>query len=194
MTKESTLHDSSMKGLTDEEVLKSRSEHGRNILTPPHRESAWKLYLDKYRDPIIIILLVAAAISFVLAFFEHDFIETIGIFIAIFLSTTIGFVFEMDASRKFRVLTAMNEEQPVKVIRNGKVTTVPRHDIVVGDTVLIETGDEVPADGILSLLMNCRLTNHRSPASPLQRKTLPGAERQVTVPTPLTRCSALPWS
>ena len=149
MTKESTLHDSSMKGLTDEEVLKSRSEHGRNILTPPHRESAWKLYLDKYRDPIIIILLVAAAISFVLAFFEHDFIETIGIFIAIFLSTTIGFVFEMDASRKFRVLTAMNEEQPVKVIRNGKVTTVPRHDIVVGDTVLIETGDEVPADGIL---------------------------------------------
>lgn len=109
----------------------------------------WKLYLDKYRDPIIQILLVAAAISLALAFIEKDFVETIGIFIAIFLATTIGFYFECDATKKFRVLTAMGEEQPVRVRRNGKVAQIPRRDVVVGDIVLIETGDEVPADGVL---------------------------------------------
>jgi Ca2+-transporting ATPase len=138
-----------MYGLSDSEVERSRAEHGQNVLTPPQRTSLWKLYLDKYRDPIIRILLVAAAISLILAFIENEFIETIGIFIAIFLATTIGFYFERDAAKKFNVLTALGEEQPVKVRRNGKVTLIPRRDVVVGDVIIIETGDEIPADGVL---------------------------------------------
>ncbi len=136
-------------GLTDEQVRQSREKHGRNVLTPPRRTSLWKLYLDKYRDPIIQILLVAAFISLILAFIEKDFMETIGIFVAVFLATTVGFYFERDAAKKFDVLTALGEEQPVKVRRGGKVVEIPRHEVVVGDIVLVEVGDEVPADGEL---------------------------------------------
>ena len=136
-------------GLSDAEVQQQRKSCGWNVLTPPHKVSLWKLYLDKYRDPIIKILLVAAAISLVLAFVENDFVETIGIFLAIFFATTVGFYFERDAAKKFSVLTAMGEEQPVKVRRNGKVTEIVRKEIVTGDVILLETGDEVPADGIL---------------------------------------------
>ena len=109
-------------GLNEKEIIASRKQYGDNVLTPPKRISLWKLYFDKYRDPIIEILLVAAFISLVLAFIKDDFVETIGIFIAIFLATTVGFYFERDAEKKFRVLTALNEDQPVKVRRNGKVT------------------------------------------------------------------------
>ena len=107
-------------GLTDEQVKQSREQHGRNVLTPPQRTSLWKLYLDKYRDPIIQILLVAAFVSLVLAFIEKNFMETIGIFVAVFLATTVGFCFERDAAKKFDVLTALGEEQPVKVRRNAR--------------------------------------------------------------------------
>ena len=136
-------------GLTDEQVKQSREQHGKNVLTPPQRTSLWKLYLDKYRDPIIQILLVAAFVSLILAFIEKNFMETIGIFVAVFLATTVGFYFERDAAKKFNLLTALSEEQPVKVRRNGKVMEIPRHDVVVGDVVLVEVGDEVPADGNL---------------------------------------------
>lgn len=136
-------------GLDNQQVKRSRAEYGENVLTPPKKTSLWLLYIEKYKDPIIKILLVAAAISLVLACFEKDFIETIGIFLAIFLATTIGFYFERDAARKFDVLTALGEEQPVKVKRNGKVMLVPRKDIVVGDVMLLEVGDEIPADGDL---------------------------------------------
>jgi Ca2+-transporting ATPase len=136
-------------GLTDAEVAESRRQNGANVMSPPKRTSLWKLYIDKYRDPIIKILLVTAAISLVLAFIEKDFIETIGIFIAIFLATTVGFIFERDAAKKFNVLTALSEEQPVKVKRNGHVQEIPRRDVVVGDVLIIEVGDEIPADGML---------------------------------------------
>ncbi len=136
-------------GLTDEQVRQSREKYGQNVLTPPQRTSLWKLYLDKYRDPIIQILLVAAFVSLILAFIEQNFMETIGIFVAVFLATTVGFYFERDAAKKFDVLTALSEEQPVKVRRGGRVMEIPRHDVVVGDVVLIEVGDEVPADGKL---------------------------------------------
>ena len=141
--------DNMISGLNDQEVADSRREHGWNLLTPPKKQSLWTLYLEKYKDPIIQILLVAALASFVLAVIEHEYIETVGIFIAILLSTTVGFLFEMDAARKFDVLTQLNEEQQVKVVRNGQVCLVARKEIVVGDTVLIETGDEIPADGVL---------------------------------------------
>ena len=161
-------------GLTDEQVKQSREQHGRNVLTPPHRTSLWKLYLDKYRDPIIQILLVAAFVSLILAFIEHNFMETIGIFVAVFLATTVGFYFERDAAKKFNVLTALSEEQPVKVRRGGKVMQIPRHDIVVGDVVLIEVGDEVPADGELLVSTGLQINESTLTGEPITEKNTEG--------------------
>ena len=107
----------------------------------------WHLYFEKYQDPMIRILLVAALVSLALAFVKQDFVETLGIIFAIILATTVGFYFERDAARKFDVLTQLGEEQPVKVVRDGKVVEIPRREVVVGDVVIVETGDEVPADG-----------------------------------------------
>ena len=140
---------SNLRGLSVGDVEKSRREHGENTLTPPKRTPLWKLYLDKYKDPIIKILLVAAVVSLGLAAIHGEYIETIGIILAIVLATTIGFWFEMDAAKKFNVLTALGEESPVKVRRDGKVVEIARKDVVVGDVVIIEVGDEIPADGML---------------------------------------------
>lgn len=159
-------------GLNDEQVRESREQYGRNVLTPPHRTSLWKLYLDKYRDPIIQILLVAAFISLILAFIEHNFMETIGIFVAVFLATTVGFYFERDAAKKFNVLTALSEEQLVKVRRNGKVRQIPRHDVVVGDVVLVEVGDEVPADGKLIASIDLQINESSLTGEPVTEKSL----------------------
>lgn len=161
-------------GLSDEQVKQSRELHGRNVLTPPQRTSLWKLYLDKYRDPIIQILLVAAFISLILAFIEKNFMETIGIFVAVFLATTVGFYFERDAAKKFNLLTALSEEQPVKVRRNGKVMEIPRHDVVVGDVVLVEVGDEVPADGELTLCNDLQINESTLTGEPVTEKSLEG--------------------
>lgn len=161
-------------GLTDEQVKQSREQHGRNVLTPPQRTSLWKLYLDKYRDPIIQILLVAAFISLILAFIEKNYMETIGIFVAVFLATTVGFYFERDAAKKFNLLTALGEEQPVKVRRNGKVMEIPRHDVVVGDVVLVEVGDEVPADGELIVCNDLQINESTLTGEPVTEKSLEG--------------------
>ena len=161
-------------GLTDEQVKQSREQHGKNVLTPPQRTSLWKLYLDKYRDPIIQILLVAAFVSLILAFIEKNFMETIGIFVAVFLATTVGFYFERDAAKKFNLLTALSEEQPVKVRRNGKVMEIPRHDVVVGDVVLVEVGDEVPADGELIVCNDLQMNESTLTGEPVAEKSLEG--------------------
>lgn len=161
-------------GLTDEQVKQSREQHGKNVLTPPQRTSLWKLYLDKYRDPIIQILLVAAFVSLILAFIEKNFMETIGIFVAVFLATTVGFYFERDAAKKFNLLTALSEEQPVKVRRNGKVMEIPRHDVVVGDVVLVEVGDEVPADGELIVCNDLQNNESTLTGEPVTEKSLEG--------------------
>ena len=159
-------------GLTPEEVQESRRLHGENVLTPPPRQSMWRLYIEKYQDPMVRILLVAALVSLVLAFVKDDFMETIGIIAAIILATTVGFYFERDAARRFDMLTQLSEEQPVKVVRkltptlsqgegarsvgnlkddrnSCQVIEIPRREVVVGDVVIVETGDEVPADGRL---------------------------------------------
>ena len=159
-------------GLTDEQVKLSREQHGKNVLTPPQRTSLWKLYLDKYRDPIIQILLVAAFVSLILAFIEKNFMETIGIFVSVFLATTVGFYFERDAAKKFNLLTALSEEQPVKVRRNGKVMEIPRHDVVVGDVVLVEVGDEVPADGELIVCNDLQINESALTGEPVAEKSL----------------------
>ena len=143
------IMDKKRQGLSAAEVLISREEHGQNVLTPLKRPSMWRLYLEKYEDPMVRILLVAAVVSLILAFVKQDFLETVGIIAAVVLATTVGFYFERDAARKFDVLTQLGEEQPVKVIRDGRVQEIPRRDVVVGDIVMVETGDEIPADGRL---------------------------------------------
>lgn len=178
MKSEQIPHTDPHVGLSDEQVRTSRQQHGDNVLTPPKKTSLWKLYLDKYRDPIIQILLVAALVSLVLAFVEHDFVETLGIFIAIFIATTVGFYFECDAARKFRVLTAINEDQPVKVRRSGKVMEVPRRDVVVGDIILVETGDEVPADAVLVEAVNLQIDESSLTGEPLTSKSVMDAQSQ----------------
>ena len=130
--------------------------------------------MDKYRDPIIQILLVAAFVSLILAFIEKNFMETIGIFVAVFLATTVGFYFERDAAKKFNLLTALSEEQPVKVRRNGKVMEIPRHDVVVGDVVLVEVGDEVPADGELIVCNDLQINESALTGEPVAEKSLEG--------------------
>ena len=149
MEKESIKDRQAPAGLSSAQAEQSRREHGENVLTPPKRTPMWRLYLEKYNDPIIKVLLVAAAVSLALAVIENEFVEVIGIFVAIFLATTIGFYFERDAAKKFNVLTAIGEESPVKVVRDGKVQEIPRRDVVVGDVVVLGVGDEVPADGTL---------------------------------------------
>ena len=138
-----------VRGLSDKEVAESRLKHGENVLTPPQKTSLWRLYMEKFNDPIIKILLVAAAISLGLAAIENDYVEAIGIFLAIFFATTVGFYFERDAAKRFDELSALGEEQPVKVVRNGHVVEIPRREVVVGDVVVLGVGDEVPADGKL---------------------------------------------
>lgn len=160
-----------IQGLNDAQVAESRKAHGQNVLTPPKRTSLWMLYLEKYRDPIIQILLVAAAISLVLAFLNKDFVETIGIFAAIILATTVGFYFERDAAKKFGVLTALGEEQPVKVRRNGRVMEIPRRDVVVGDIILVEVGDEIPADGKLFFATDLQVNESQLTGEPICTKS-----------------------
>ena len=147
-----------LKGLSDIEVQSSREKYGLNVLTPPKRKPIWRLYLEKFEDPVIRILLVAVCLSLVISIFENEYAETIGIIAAILLATSVGFVFEYDANRKFDLLNTVNDDNAVRVIRNGQVCEVPRKEVVVGDIVLLETGEEVPADGRLleatSLLIN----------------------------------------
>ena len=141
--------ENALNGLSDKQVQESREKYGWNLLTPPKRPSMWKLYLEKFNDPVIRILLVAAFFSFVISMIEGEYAETIGIFFAIFLATGIGFYFEYDANKKFDLLNAVGEETPVTVRRNGKIQEIPRKEVVVGDIVILNTGEEVPADGTL---------------------------------------------
>ena len=138
-----------MKGLTQKEVLQSREKHGWNLLTPPERKSPWRLFIEKFRDPVIRILLVAALLSLGIGFIHNEFAETIGIFCAIFLATGIAFWFEYDAMKKFDLLNSTNDDTPIKVIRDGEVCEIPKKEVVVGDIVLLESGEEIPADGQL---------------------------------------------
>ena len=146
-----------MSGLTAQEVEQSRLEHGENILTPPARESVWRQFLSKFRDPLIVILLVAGFVSILISIYEYVamgaagevFIEPVGIFMAILLATGLGFYFEHAAEKEFEVLNKMSDDQPVQVVRDGNTTSVPRREVVVDDVVMLNTGDEVPADGVL---------------------------------------------
>ncbi len=136
-------------GLTSAQVIESRAKHGNNVLTPPKEIPWWKLYLEKFEDPIIRILLIAAGITLIVGFVDGHFAEGIGIIIAILLATSLAFVNEFRAKREFDVLNQVNDDMPINVIRDGAYMMVPRRDLVVGDYVLLEAGSEVPADGVL---------------------------------------------
>lgn len=158
-------------GLSSSQVEESRAKHGKNELTPPERPSMWRLYLEKFQDPVIRILLVAALLSFVVAFVEWDFAETIGIVCAILLATGIGFYFEYDAARKFDVLNALGSEATVRVVRDGKVMEVQRKELVVGDVILLEAGDEIPADAELIQAETLQVNESNLTGEPVVRKS-----------------------
>ena len=172
--------DKKRQGLSAAEVLISREEHGQNVLTPPKRPSMWRLYLEKYEDPMVRILLVAAVVSLILAFVKQDFLETVGIIAAVVLATTVGFYFERDAARKFDVLTQLGEEQPVKVIRDGRVMEIPRRDVVVGDIVMVETGDEIPADGRLLEAIDLQVDESSLTGEAMTNKEVRGERLEVS--------------
>ena len=158
-------------GLTDDEVRKSREKYGVNLLTPPKRPSLWKLYLEKFEDPVVRVLLVAALFSLIISIVENEYAETIGIIAAILLATGIGFFFEYDANKKFDLLNAVNEETLVKVIRNGCVQEIPRKDVVVGDIIVLETGEEIPADGELLEAISLQVNESNLTGEPVINKT-----------------------
>lgn len=143
-------------GLSSEQVEQSRQSHGENILTPPVKESLWKLFFEKFSDPIIRILLIAACLSLVISIREGHYAETIGIFVAIFLATGVSFFFEVDAARKFDILNQVNDDTKYKVVRDGAIMEVGKRELVVGDVVLLDTGEEIPADG---QLLECTALN-----------------------------------
>lgn len=173
------------RGLSQSEVLNSRAKFGENILTPPSRGSIWSLYLESFKDPIIKILLIAVLLSFIVSYFNNSYIETLGILAAIFLATTLSFLFEYDARRKFDILNTVNDKTEVKVIREGKVQLIPRKDIVVGDVVVLEQGEEVPADGSLLEAVSLQLDESSLTGEPMTSKFVDSAlfDAEATYPS-----------
>jgi Ca2+-transporting ATPase len=180
-------------GLTDEQVIESRKIHGENILTPPAKESLWKQFLEKFTDPIIVILLIALALSTGVSCYEYFsghgaagvFFEPAGILIAILLATVVGFWFELSANKKFEVLNKVNDDTLVKVIRNGNICQISKREIVVGDIVILETGDEVPADGKLLEAVSLQINESTLTGEPVARKTTNPADfnKDATYPS-----------
>lgn len=142
-------------GLTQKQVEESRRKYGDNVLTPPKKDPLWKQFLEKFSDPIIRILLIALLLSVAVSLYQlftgaaglSVLLEPLGIFVAVMLATTVGFFFEVSANKKFDILNQTEDETLVTVYRDGLIQRIERKDVVVGDSVVIETGDEIPADG-----------------------------------------------
>ncbi len=166
-------------GLTDTQVSESRATHGVNILTPAAKEPLWKRFLDKFSDPLIIILMIAGALSIGISCYEYwgldkgpeVFFEPVGIFIAILLATGLAFYFELKADKEFALLNQVNDDEPVQVIRNGNAMQIPKKDVVVGDTVILNTGEEVPADGELLEAVSLNIDESTLTGEPMCHKT-----------------------
>ena len=167
-------------GLTDAEVLKSRKMYGVNILTPPEREPLWKQFLEKFTDPLIIILMIAGVLSIGISFYEYFglnegftvFFEPIGIFVAILLATGLAFYVELKEDKEFAILNQVNDDELVEVIRNGNATLIPKKDVVVGDIVIINTGAEVPADGELLECVSLNIDESTLTGEPMCHKSV----------------------
>jgi Ca2+-transporting ATPase len=166
-------------GLTDAQVIESRKQYGENILTPPEKESLWKQFLEKFTDPIIVILLIALTLSAGVSCYEffsgHGtasvFFEPVGILVAVLLATVVGFLFELSANKKFEVLNKVNDDTLVKVIRNGNVCQITKKEVVVGDLVILEAGEEVPADGELLEAISLQINESTLTGEPVIKKT-----------------------
>lgn len=166
-------------GLTQEQVIKSREEHGINILTPPKKDPLWRRFLEKFKDPLIVILLVAGVLSICISCYEYwglgegggVFFEPVGIFMAIILATGLSFYFEMRADKEFEILNQVNDDEPVQVIRNGNAVQIPKKDVVVGDIVIINTGNDVPADGELLEAVSLNIDESTLTGEPMCHKT-----------------------
>jgi Ca2+-transporting ATPase len=174
-------------GLTPAQVEESRRLHGANVLTPPPREPWWRLYLEKFEDPIIRILLVAAVIAILAGVIEGQYAEGIGIILAVLLATTLGFINEYKAGQEFDILNKVSDDEPVKVVRGGAYTSIPKKDLVVGDIVELEQGEEIPADGevvsAVSLQVNeASLTGESLPVT--KRPQAPGGAEETTLAYP----------
>ncbi len=175
---------SHLTGLSDAQVAESRLKHGANILTPPDKDPLWKRFLEKFGDPLIIILLIAGALSIGISCYEFwglgkgagVFFEPVGIFIAILLATGLAFIFELKADKEFALLNQVNDDEPVQVIRNGNVTQVPRKEVVVGDIVILNTGEEVPADGELLEAVSLNIDESTLTGEPMCHKTTDPAQ------------------
>ena len=180
-------------GLNDQEVLASRQKYGENLLTPPTKEPMWKRFITKFEDPLIIILLVAGILSIAISFYEyyglHEgtevFFEPVGIFIAILLATGMAFFFEEKANKAFSVLNQVNDEEPVEVIRNGNTTQITKREVVVGDVVRLNTGSEVPADGVLLQAISLNIDESSLTGEPICHKSTHEADfdKDATFPT-----------
>ncbi len=166
-------------GLNDAQVAESRRVNGMNILTPPEKEPVWKKFLEKFSDPLIIILMVAGVLSVAISIYEYAvlnegfkvFFEPIGIFLAIILATGLGFYFEQKADREFAILNQVNDDVPVQVIRNGLTIEIPKRDVVTGDIVLLNTGEEIPADGQLLEAVSLNVDESTLTGEPVAHKT-----------------------
>lgn len=166
------------KGLTDQQVIASREKHGCNELTPPAKTPLWKLFLEKFEDPIIRILLIAWMLSIGIACYQvatgtegiNAFLEPTGILVAILLATGIGFAFEVSANKKFDILNQIGDESLVKVVRNHNIIEIPKRDVVVGDIVIINTGDEIPADGTLLESVSLQVNESTLTGEPMANK------------------------
>lgn len=172
-------------GLTKQEVEESRRLHGENILTPPEKASLWSQFLEKFNDPIIKILLVAWLLSMIIAGVHcwgpeakgfTAFLEPIGIFFAIMLASCVGFFFELKANKAFDVLNTVNDDTLVKVIREGNICQVTKKEVVVGDIVVLETGEEIPADGHLLEAISLQINESTLTGEPIISKTTNEAE------------------
>lgn len=180
-------------GLTDAEVLESRKKHGANILTPPEKDPLWKQFLEKFGAPLIIILMIAGVLSIGISFYEYFglgeggevFFEPAGIFVAILLATGLAFYFELQADKEFTILNQVNDDEPVEVIRNGNATQIPRKDVVVGDIVILNTGEEVAADGELIEAVQLHLDESTLTGEPVCGKSINEEEfdKNATYPT-----------
>ena len=180
-------------GLTEAEVLKSREKYGENVLTPPARTPMWKLFLEKFSDPIIRILLVALLLSIAVSVYHvatgeagaSALFEPAGIALAILLATVVGFLFEMSAAKKFDILNQVNDDLPVKVVRGGHIVEIPKREVVVGDIVMLNAGDEIPADGILLSAVSVQVNESSLTGEPMATKTTVEADfdKDATYPS-----------
>lgn len=167
----------SYRGLTSQEVEQSRNINGSNILTPPPKTPLWRLYIEKFKDPIIRILIFAALLSLLMSVKTGELVETLGILFAIFLATGISFWFEADAGKKFDLLNKVNDTVAVKVIRDGAVISIEKREVVKGDVIVLDTGDEIPADGEILESVNLTVNESALTGEPQTRKGTLGSYR-----------------